>query len=201
MSILPILLLGLIPNQPAPEPLPAVLLSSAPAVAAPEDFPELEYTYAEASYVSLDSDALNETLDGWDLTGSFELPMNFFLQGSARKFSGDTDLTQYRLGAGWHFGLLGRLDAYGILSYQHVEVDSPGGDSNEDAAAAELGLRFSLMRNLELNARGQWADMGDRDVGYGAGARFYMTERFSIGAYYDQLGDDQLLTAGVRVEL
>jgi hypothetical protein len=201
MSILPSLLLSLLPNQPAVEPVPTVVFSSPAAAAAPEEFPPLEYTYAEASYVWLDSDALNEKIDGWELLGSFELPMNFFLQGSARKQSGDTDLTTYKLGAGWHFGLVGRLDAYGILSYQHLEADGPGGNSNDDAAAGELGLRFSLLRNLELNTRGQWADVGDRDVSYGLGARFYMTERFSVGANWDEAGNDTLITAGVRVEL
>jgi hypothetical protein len=195
------LLLNVLPAQPTIEPGPPVLLPWPVLVASEQDFPPLEYTYVEASYVRLDSDSLNDTFDGWDLTGSFELPMNFFLQATVRQQSANADVDMYRIGAGWHFGLIPRLDAYGILSYQSVDVSGSASNFNDDGAAAELGLRFSITRKIELNGRFQWADIQDSDAGGGLGARFYVTERLSVGANYDKFGSDSLATAGLRFEL
>jgi hypothetical protein len=195
------LLLSVLPAQPAPalEPLP--LVRPAPALVEVDEFPKMEYTYIEASYVYLDSDQLNDKLDGWDLTGSLELPMNFFLQASVRQQSADADFDQYKIGAGWHFGLIPRLDAYGILSYQDVEVSGSGSDYSDTGAGAEVGLRFSLLKKLELNGRMQWSDLENSDTSGGLGARWYLTERFSLGVNIDHAGNDDLVSAGLRFEL
>jgi len=196
LSLIP-LTLGLLPDPSLPllRPVPA------PALVEVDEFPKMEYTYVEASYVYLDSDQLNDKFDGWDLTGSFELPMNFFLQASVRQQSADADFDQYKIGAGWHFGLIPRLDAYGILSYQDVEVSGSGSDFSDAGVGAELGLRFSLLKKLELNGRYQWSDLENSDSSGGLGARWYLTERFSIGANFDRAGDDDLISAGLRFEL
>jgi hypothetical protein len=205
MSALSCLLLTVLPTTPATEPIsaiepmPAPLLSAASAIKPPEDLPELEYTYVELSYLWLDSDDLNDKLDGWDLTGSFELPANFFVQGSIRQQYGDLDFTRYRLGAGWHIGLAGRLDAYGILSYESIDVDGSGG--SDDGIGAELGLRMLLTKGFEVNGRFQWIDIDESDAGGGLGARYYLNDRFSLGANIDSVGGDDLITVGVRLEL
>lgn len=195
------ILLSVLPAQPASfvEPLP--LVRPVRAALEVDEFPQMEYTYVEASYVSLDNGQIDERLDGWDLTGSFELPMNFFLQASVRQLSAGADLDQYRIGAGWHFGLVPRLDAYGILSYQDVELSGSGSDYSDGGAGAELGLRFALLKKLELNGRVQWSDLENSDTSAGLGARWYLTERFSLGANYDDAGGDALITAGLRFEL
>jgi hypothetical protein len=126
--------------------------------------------------------------------------MNFFLQATGHSLSGDTDLSGYRVGAGWHFGLMSRLDAYAILGYEHLKL-SGGIDDTEDAFSGELGGRLMITHKIEANARFVWADMGDRDPGAGIGARFYIIPRFSVGARYDRLGDDDVVSAGLRFEL
>lgn len=199
MTLLPCLFFSVLPAQPVLEPAPPLFAAFAPS--APEEFPEFEYTYIEASYLWLDSDTLDDELNGWDLTGSFELPANFFLQATVRQQSSDADVNKYSVGAGWHFGLLGRLDTYGVLSYQHIEVDGSASDFDEDGVGAELGLRFSLTRRIELNGRFLWTDIDESDSGGGLGARFYFTERLSAGAYYDKFGSDDQVTAGLRFEL
>jgi hypothetical protein len=199
-----LLLIGLLPTQPATQPAPieplALNARSAP-IAAPEEFPAMEYTYAELSYVWLDSDAVDDTLDGWDLTGSFELPMNFFLQGTVRQLSGDVDFNTYKIGVGWHFGLVPRLDAYGILSYESVELDGFGSSADEDGPAAEVGLRFSLLKALEVNGRLLWSDLDESDSGGGLGARWYFSDMLSAGLNVDSFASDTIGTVGVRVEL
>jgi len=181
---------------PVSEPVP--FSWSAPAS---DDFPPLEYTYVEANYVSHDSDLANETLDGWDLTGSLELPMNFFLQATGHSLSGDADMSGYRIGAGWHFGLMSRLDAYAILGYEHLKISGAVNDDSEDSASGEIGGRLMITHKIEANARLLWADLGENDTGAGVGARYYLMSRLSIGARYDRLGDDDVISAGLRFEL
>jgi hypothetical protein len=197
MLTLPCLLLSVLPAQPVVEPGPIALPSLPKVLAAPEEFPPMEYTYVEANYVWLDSDALNDTIDGWELTGSLELPMNFFLQGTARQLSGVADIDTYTIGAGWHFGLVPRLDAYGILQWQSVDVSGGG---NDDGAGAELGLRFSLTKAIELNGRFRWSDIDDSDSSGGVGGRYYFSESLSAGANWDAAGDDTVISTGLRFE-
>jgi len=194
MPTLAFLLLGLAPTQPTSS-------TWTRPIAAPDEFPKMEYTYVEASYVWLDSDSLNDKLNGWDLTGSFELPMNFFLQATVRQQSADADVDRYTIGAGWHFGLVPRLDAYGILQYQNIDVSGSGSDFKDDGVGAELGLRFSLTRAIELSGRYQWSDLDNTDSSAGVGARYYFGSMLSAGVNYDHASDDQTITAGVRFEL
>lgn len=172
--------------------------SSTRAMVPLAEMPELEYTYVELSYVSVDSDLVDDTLDGWDLTGSLELPMNFFVQGTATEQSGDSDVTRYRVGAGWHMGFTSRLDAYGILSYEYLDVS--GADS-DDGVSGELGLRVMLTPKIEVNARGLWVDVEDSDGGGGVGGRFYFTDFLSVGARFDSVGGEDTIAAGLRFEI
>ena len=193
------LLLGLLPSSPAiePAPAPALLPASMPA---PDEFPSLGYTYVEGNYVWLDNDASGEKFDGFELVGSFQLPITgLFLQAGARKQSAGPDLTTWTFGAGWHIGFAGRFDAYGILSWQDVKLEDSGSDFSDSGAAAEAGLRMGLMRNLELNGRLKWADIEGSDAGGGVGARFYFAQHLSGGLNIDRLGSDNLITAGVRL--
>ena len=176
---------------------PAPIRWSAPLA---DDFPPLEYTYVEANYVRRDSKLADETLDGWDLTGSLELPMNFFLQATGHDQSGDATLSGYRLGAGWHFGLFSRVDGYVIAGYEHLKLSDSANDDTEDAFSGELGGRVMITHKIEANARLLYADLGDRNPGAGVGARWYLMPRLSIGARYDRLGDDDVVSAGARFE-
>jgi hypothetical protein len=201
--ITPLLLLCTLPSSPLPldaTNVPVAFPSFAPAAPVSDDLPPLEYTYVEAEYVSRDSKALGETLTGWDLTGSLELPMNFFLQATGHNQSDNAELKGYRVGGGWHFGLASRIDAYAILSYEHLELSGSSSNSTNDAASGELGLRLMLTHAIEVNGRLLWADIGDRDPGGGLGARYYLMSRLSVGARYDRLGQDDQVSAGLRFE-
>ena len=216
MTLLLHLLVATLPTQPlyaiepaATEPLaafgarsePSPFLAYSPIARAPEDFPEMEYTYIEANYVFTDSKIADDTIDGYELTGSFELPLNIFLQASASQQSGDADLTRYRAGVGWHFGFLSRFDAYGILSYETLELEDSGADFDDESAAAEVGLRVLLTRSIEVNGRSQWSDNGDGDPSLGLGARFYFSGFLSVGARFDTTGDEDTGSIGLRFEI
>jgi Outer membrane protein beta-barrel domain len=179
--------------------LPA--LSSFPLAVAPDEFPQMEYTYVEANYVWADSDYSSDNLDGVDLTGSFELPANFFLQATVRDQSASSDVTGYRVGAGWHMGFVSRFDAYAILQYAHLEVSSSNSDFTDDGIGAELGLRMMLTKSIELNTRVLYADVGNNDSSFGLGARYYFNGTLSVGARVDTGNAETSVSSGLRFEL
>jgi hypothetical protein len=185
-------------DAPSPEAPSLPLVAAGVAVPAlDDDVPEMEYTYAELNYLWTDSDDLDEELGGVELTGSLELPLNFFGQVAWTNQSDDTDVETVRIGAGWHFGLGTRLDAYGMLSYLDAEVD----DESEDGIAGELGARWLITESLEVNAAAKWADVEEDDYGIAAGARYYLIDILSVGGRVEQFDDDLTFAVGVRVEI
>jgi hypothetical protein len=180
----------------APYPLVAL-----PPLPPSDDVPQMEYTYVEANYLWTDSDDLDESIDGIELTGSLELPLNFFGQLTVtRQSSGGTDVDTYRLGAGYHLPVGSRLDAYGLLSYVHAKVDD-GIDDSEDGAAAEVGLRFMLLTNLEVNGAVKYINLDEDDYGVAVGARWYLIDRLSFGGRLESIDSDTTVALGARFEL
>jgi hypothetical protein len=177
--------------------------SSAPVLAPvlEQDLPEMEYTYIEANYLWTDSDALDDDVDGFELTGSLELPLNFFGQITASHQSADADLDAYRIGAGYHLPLGSRIDAYGLLSFAHVEADNSGNDFDDDGVAGELGVRMMVTHKIEVNGRAQWVNVDDDQYGVGVGARYYLMSALSVGGRVDFLDEDESFAVGLRLEL
>jgi opacity protein-like surface antigen len=131
---------------------------------------------------------------------ALELPLNLFGQVTVtRQSAGGTDVDTYRIGAGYHLGLGSRIDAYGILSYVHAEVDV-GSNIKDDGAAAELGLRFLLLPNLEVNGAAKWIDVNEDDYGVALGARWYLMDRLSFGGRYEMIDNDDTVALGARFE-
>lgn len=197
-----IALLALSTYAPATSPLeyspaPALL---APAAAEDGKKSSFSYSYVEANYLWTDLDAIDDSLDGWEVRLSFELPLNFFLQGAYSELAGDADLSQYRLGAGWHMPLGDVFDVYGILSVTGAELEEDAFDTDEDGIAAEVGGRFLLGDRIELNGRGLWVDLEDSEAGLGVGGRFYFTPALSAGLNVDYLDNSESYTAGLRFQ-
>jgi hypothetical protein len=193
-----ILLVSTVHFAPEPDPLwNAALLAPIPVVDEP-DRPGFSYTFIEANYIVLDSDAADDNIDGFELKGSLELPLNFFAQLSGSSLSGDADLDQYRIGAGWHFALGKTIDAYGILSY--VDQNFSNGIDDENGLTGDVGARLALTPKVEVLGFAEWADVESSEVGVGAGGRFYVTERLSLGlqALFIDTGDEW--TAGARFQ-
>src|SRR5262245_30629878 len=197
--LLPICALGVtVPLflEPSTEPSPR---TAAPVVF--DDLPQLEYTYIEVNYLWTDSDVADDTIDGGEITGSLELPLNFFVQLTGSRQSGDADINSYRLGAGYHLPLGQRIDLFGILSYANVELDGSSNDFHDDGVAGELGVRFMLLPKLEVNGSAEWVNVNEDDYGLGAGARWYFLNRFSVGGRVESFDGDPSFSAGVRFEI
>jgi len=199
ICLLPLLMSSAITPAPSvslPEPSLAGL-----TLAPVEDAPEMEYTYIEANFLWTDSDGLGEELTGGEITGSLELPLNLFVQLTGSQLSDSTDVDQYRLGVGWHFGLIPRLDAYGIASYAETEIDGSGGSFDDEGWVFELGLRFLLTDSLEVNGSMEWVDLDESDVGGSLGVRYYIIDALSLGARVETLDSDETISVGARFEL
>ena len=177
------------------------LAPAVPARAPADDVPEMEYTYVEANYLWTHSDDADENVDGWELTGSLELPLNFFGQVTISRQSADADLDAYRIGAGYHLPLGSRFDAFGILSVAHEEVDGSGDDFDDTGLAAEVGGRMLLRPKLELNGSVEWADVDDSETGLGVGARYYLIDALSLGGRIESVDSDESFSVGLRFEL
>ena len=193
-----------VPNEGAPSSeLPELTLVPSPtrlAPAAQENYPGFSYTFVEANYLWTDVDAVDDSLDGWETRVSVEIFFNLFLQGSYSQIAGDADLDQTRLGLGFHLPVGGRIDAFGILSYAHEELDGSGFDESEDGVVGEVGGRFWLLDRLELNGEVIWADIEESDAGLGVGARFYVIPALSLGASMSVIDEDESFALGARFQ-
>jgi len=181
-----------------PNPLPATALLAPASALDTADKPGFSYTYVEGNYVWLDSDAADDHLDGFELTGSLELPLNFFVQATGSTLGGDADLDEFRLGAGWHFALGDTIDAYGLLSYVDQNFDS--GVSDESGITGDAGVRLMLTPKVEVHGYAEWADVEDSEVGLGGGARYYLTERVSVGLQTLLIDSGNEWVAGLRFQ-
>jgi hypothetical protein len=178
--------------------MPALALEPMPAPALLGGDSPFSWTFVEANYVWNDVDAVDDTLDGWEARASLELFFNLFLQAAYSQVTGDADLDQWNIGAGWHFTLGTSLDLFGILSFATQEIDDINFD--EDGLMGEVGARYKLGERFELNGEIIWADIDESDTGFDVGARFYLIPALSLGANATFFGEDETYAAGARFE-
>jgi hypothetical protein len=81
------------------------------------------------------------------------------------------------------------IDAFGLLSY--VDQNFNSGISDESGVTGDAGVRLAVTPKIEVSGYGEWADVEKSEVGFGAGARYYLTERLSLGvrALFIDTGD------------
>jgi hypothetical protein len=196
------------PDVNAAEPQPLVLEPLVPVASAFEPTPMVQdtqragfsYTYIEANYVWLDSDDLDDSIDGFELEASFEIMLNIFLQASYSKLEGDADVDYYKVGAGWHFPICDTLDLYGVASWagREFDIEDFEGDNDDNGPALAAGARFWLTPKLEINGEAEWTDIEDSEAAINAGARWYFVHNFSLGANVRFGEDDETVAAGLR---
>jgi hypothetical protein len=165
------------------------------------------YSFVEAGYVVTDIDDFDEEFDGFVVRGSFEFVENWFLYAryldqSAEVFDIDVDATQAALGVGYAFPLTEAMDLYGKLGYTEVEFDVFGESLDDDGYELSVGLRGSVMEQLELEGALNYFDLSDSgdDTSLGLAARWYFMPQFALGIE-GEFGDDaNSYGVGVRWE-
>ncbi|TAH38175.1 MAG: hypothetical protein EYC70_06015 [Planctomycetota bacterium] len=172
------------------------------AVAPPQETkPAFSYSYVELGYLLLDSDGLDETVQGWRATGSFDFLFGSFLQATYTDASDSgEDYNEARLGVGYHLTLSSSLDLFGIASYARQDLDGSNVDDVDGGGALVAGARYLLTSRIELNGQLEWVNLDESDGGAGVGARYYLTDYISFGANVRFLDNDEELLLGVRLQ-
>ena len=181
------------------------LVALAASVSLPAWADDMSYTYVEAAYVDTDiDDGLDVDGDGFAVGGSFEISESFFLTGgySAQDFDFGIDLDQWSVGIGGHMPLADDIDLVGTLRYVDAEIDTRFGDADDDGFGVGVGVRARVTDNIELEGGINYVDLDDAgdDTSLAAGARYYLSNEFAVGAGF-QIGDDVTSwNIGVRLE-
>jgi hypothetical protein len=145
------------------------------------------YTFLDLGWANSEIDDLDVDGDGFALRGSLALTDRFHLIASYSDLDYDFDVGSQGLeiGGGLNLPLSPKLDFVGSISYLEQEVDVPGfGSVDDDGFGLGAGLRGRVAERLELTGGLQYVDFSDGgdDTAFGAGARYFFTDMFALGA-------------------
>ena len=192
----------------------AAVLAAAPFAASAAD--GLSYTYAEAGYVKLHTDAPeldNPELDGGYLRGSFAISEQLHLLGGYGKVSKDinvlgvrvdTDVTQQEFGVGYHLPFSERLDFTADLSYlrQEFEASAQGASDEIDAKGgrASIGLRGKPSPRTEAWLKAGYLDGGDFEGDFVGtlGGQIGFAGMWGVVGEVEMIHDDAQYRVGIR---
>jgi hypothetical protein len=174
-----------------------VLLAGSVAFAQSSDKEPPKWSYIEAGYIDFNpDDGLSD--DGWFAGGSvgFLKMIHVFAE-----YDDVGDYTFWNVGAGWH-GLLGDpADLFAQVQWNDVEVDTGAGDISDDGYEIGAGVRWKVIKWLELKGQVNWYDYdqsGD-DVSFNVGALFtFLGDKLGVGADYEVVDDADTLRGFVR---
>ena len=167
---------------------------AAPAVAVAAAPP---WTLVEAGYNNVNVDDIDDSGSGAYLAGSFG-GKNFHVFAN---YSGnstddfDLDLNRWFVGGGWH-GLFGeKADLFGDLAYVNREV----GPVDDSGWFGRVGIRWRLIKLLEIGANGRYESMSDLDSDtiWALNATLYVW-RLGIGLNYETEDEVDTYSAFVR---
>ncbi len=144
------------------------------------------YTYAQASYGTVDIDTVALDGDGLGLNGSFGITDNLNIVGGwqTADFDSIADADEWSLGLGVHTPVTELMDVTASVSYVDVEFDVLGLPvAEDDGFELKVGLRANLTPLIEVNAGVSYVDLSNSgdNTGFGGGVLFNITDMFSLG--------------------
>lgn len=163
----------------------AAMLALGAQTAAAEGF---SYSFIEGSYAFADVEGVDG--DGFGIKGSTELAPSIHVFSGLQNLGLDNgaDIDTLNIGVGLNWSLSDNADVVGGLSYERMDVGP-----SESGFGVSGGLRGRVGDYLELNAGVKYSDIGDfgDTFTYTAGARWYFTPNFAVGADFNKidLGD------------
>lgn len=157
------------------------------------------WSYVEAGYnnINVDSGIGDDDGDGWFAGASFGAK-NWHLFGQYTENNTDDldlDINQWFVGVGWH-GLLGeKADLFGDVAY----MDADYGGFDDSGYFGRVGVRWRLIKLLEIGASTRYQDLGDldNDLVWNANAIFYVW-KLGIGVNAEIADDIDTYNAFVR---
>ncbi|MGD2076294.1 MAG: hypothetical protein PVI91_03185 [Gammaproteobacteria bacterium] len=189
----------------------ALLISAlAWGVTAPAAAKGLSYSYADVGYQYSDLDAPEDSIDvdSGLVDASFGMFEYVALRGGFRRGSIDApgesvDLTEFRLGARGHYGLMKIMDVYGEALYFNQKLNGSGdgiSSRTEIGGIYEAGLRLQAHKKAEIDLAYRYVS-GDLDESFiVAGGVLKVTKNLGLSvnaAFGDD--DDEEYFAGIRM--
>lgn len=176
-------------------------LSLLPAAAGAQG---LNYTFVEGGYVNSDIDAgpFNADGDGLGIRGSFAFGDKFHAFGAhaTRDLELDIDTDQLEFGVGRHWSLRDNIDFIGEVSWVDADLDGPFGGSSENGLGLGAGLRSRLSPSLELEGGLNYVDLDDSNTSWSFSGRYFLWDRFAVGAGLEFDDDETAWNIGLRAE-
>jgi len=165
--------------------LPLVMaILCACTLASAQDKEPPKWTYVEAGWTDFDPDAgLSD--DGWYAGGSigFLKMLHVFAE-----YDDVGDYTFWNAGVGWH-GLFGDPgDLFAQVQWNDVKVDTGSNSVSDDGYELGAGVRWKLIKWLEVKGEVDWSDYGDAgdSFTYQAGVLFtFLGDKLGAGANYE----------------
>lgn len=161
----------------------------------------LSYSYAELRFVDVD----RRGGDGIRLNGSFDLENNWLIVGglTSLDFNNNADETTLELGAGyvWHYSK--DFDLVSTLRFVRTDIDTPGGDFDDNGFAFSAGARGILTPQFEIRGSVNHTNIDNisidnSDTYLDLAGDYYFTEQFSAGLSLEFAGDTDVFTIGAR---
>lgn len=161
----------------------------------------LSYSYAELRFVDVD----RRGGDGIRLNGSFDLENNWLIVGglTSLDFNNNADETTLELGAGyvWHYSK--DFDLVSTLRFVRTDIDTPGGDFDDNGFAFSAGARGILTPQFEIRGSVNHTNIDNisidnSDTYLDLAGDYYFTEQFSAGLSLEFAGDTDVVTIGAR---
>lgn len=162
----------------------------------------ISYSYLEAGWIQVDLDGADVKADGLEVGGSVAVTDRFFVAGSYAKVSKyDVDVENYSIGVGGSYPLSDRLHLVGAVHWVEARLSSSEANGEDDAYGVSAGLRGKLAERFELEAGLSYVDYGDGadDTLVGLRARYSVTDRFAIGARFQNSDIGNLYGVNVRL--
>ena len=155
------------------------------ALAADSDKPAPKWSYVEAGYIDFGPDTASglSTDEGWYAGGSAGIAMFHIFA----EYDDIGDYTLWNAGFGWH-GLLGEpADLYFQAQWNDVEIDTVGNSVSDDGYEVSAGVRWKILKWLEVKGQANWADSDLSDEWSGeVGILFsILNDRLGFGADYE----------------
>ena len=157
------------------------------------------YSFVEAGCIVTDVDDFDEEFDGFSDDSVARSNSSRagtcaagYIDQSAEIFGVDVDPTGFDVGVGYAFPL---TDAIGSLRQSLATRKSRSKHStssvDDDGYELGVGLRASVMEQLELEGAVDYVDLSDSgdDTSFGVAARSYFMPQFALGIE-GELGDD-----------
>lgn len=161
---------------------------------------DLNYSYLQLNYGTVDIDDLSVDGDGFGLDLSFALTDEFYIVGNYETAGLDfsVDLTRWNAGVGFNSDIGENLDFIAELSYMYAEVDAGIASADDSGILGRVGVRGAVSNVVELQGAARYDEISE-EFSFDAGALFNFNETFALGIF--GLWEDGVTTyrAGARL--